>query len=129
MRFSIASAFFHMRCLAPSIIRYHLYVRHLIGIDEAGRGALAGPVSVGAVLLPADLNWRELYATLKNRGAVRLRDSKQLSAQQREVLFEQIVTHGRMKHAHAFVDAKVIDEIGIVNAASEAAPSITALAR
>ncbi|RJR13113.1 ribonuclease HII [Candidatus Parcubacteria bacterium] len=96
-------------------------VRYVIGIDEAGRGALAGPVSVGAVLAPEDFDWRELYTLVTKRGSVRLRDSKQLSPQQRDILYKEIITHGRLKHAHAFVEASVIDEIGIANAAREAA--------
>ena len=96
-------------------------MRYVIGIDEAGRGALAGPVCVGAVLMPLDLDWRIGYALVTARGEPRLRDSKQLSAQQREILYEYITTHGRLKHAAAFVDAPVIDSIGIVNAAHEAA--------
>ena len=93
----------------------------LIGIDEVGRGALAGPVCVGAVLFPDDLDWKEAFALVQKRGPIRLRDSKQLSAQQRDILFEYITQHGRLKHAAAFVDAKTIDQIGIVNATHEAA--------
>ncbi len=96
-------------------------MRYVIGIDEAGRGALAGPVCVGAVLMPLDLDWRVAYALVTGRGEPRLRDSKKLSAQQREILYEYVVTHGRLKHAAAFVDAPVIDSIGIVSAAHEAA--------
>lgn len=101
-------------------MRYYREVRYLIGIDEAGRGALAGPVAVGAVLYPADLDWQSLYRLVTRRGEPKLRDSKQLSAQQRAVLYEHIVMHGRLKHACAFADAKTIDAIGIVNAAHEA---------
>lgn len=96
-------------------------MRYLIGVDEAGRGALAGPVCVGAVLYPEDFDWREAFSLVTRKGAPKLRDSKQLSAQQRRVLYDHIVSHGRLKHAHAFVDADVIDSIGIVNAAHEAA--------
>ena len=96
-------------------------MRYLIGVDEAGRGALAGPVSVGAVLFPSDLDWRELYEGITPRQKTRLRDSKQLSAQQRDIIYERIVSHGRLRHACAFVDADVIDAIGIVNASHEAA--------
>jgi ribonuclease HII len=96
-------------------------VNWVIGIDEAGRGALAGPVSVGAVLFPDDLDWREGFALVTKRGKPILRDSKQLTAQQRDILFEYITAHGRLRHASALVDAKTIDEIGIVNAANEAA--------
>lgn len=98
-------------------------VRYYIGIDEAGRGALAGPVCVGAVLMPEDFDWREGFALITKRGAPRLRDSKQLSPQQREVLFAYIEEHGRLRHAAAFVEASVIDVIGITNAVHEAAAS------
>ncbi len=94
---------------------------YLIGIDEAGRGALAGPVSVGAVLFPEDFDWREAFSLVTTKGEPRLRDSKQLSAQQRDILYTYITEHGRLKHAAALVDAWVIDQIGIVNAAHEAA--------
>lgn len=92
-----------------------------IGIDEAGRGALAGPVCVGAVLFPDDLDWKEAFALVTRKGKPVLRDSKQLTAQQRDILFDYIRSHGRLKHSYAFSDAKTIDEIGIVNAANEAA--------
>lgn len=95
-------------------------MRYVIGIDEAGRGALAGPVCVGAVLMPPDFDWREAFSLVTRRGAPRLRDSKQLSPQQRDTLFQYIASHGRLKHASAFVDAETIDIIGIVNAAHEA---------
>ncbi len=96
-------------------------MRYVIGIDEAGRGALAGPVCVGAVLMPEDLDWREAYALVTRRGAPVLRDSKKLSAQQRDMLYAYIAAHGRLRHASALVEARVIDSIGIVNAAYEAA--------
>ncbi len=96
-------------------------MQYLIGIDEAGRGALAGPVSVGAVLLPSNFDWREGFALVTKRGDPVLRDSKKLSAQQRDILYEYIISHGRMKHACALVEADIVDKIGIVNAAYEAA--------
>jgi ribonuclease HII len=96
-------------------------MRFFIGVDEAGRGALAGPVAVGAVLYPEDFDWRAAFALVTKRGEPRLRDSKQLSAQAREVLFEHIAAHGRLRHAWAFTDASAIDQIGIVNATHEAA--------
>ena len=93
----------------------------VIGIDEEGRGALAGPVSVGAVLYPTDFDWREGFALITKRGVPRLRDSKQLSAQQRSILYDFITRSGRLRHAHSLVSAESIDSIGIVNAAHEAA--------
>jgi ribonuclease HII len=95
-------------------------VQWQIGIDEAGRGALAGPVCVGAVLYPSDFDWHEAFSLVTKRGEPRLRDSKQLSAQQRGVLFEYITSHARLRHAGALVSAESIDAIGIVNAAHEA---------
>lgn len=93
----------------------------IVGIDEAGRGALAGPVCVGVVAMPQDFNWKEGFALFTRKGKPKLRDSKQLSAQQRAILYEYIAAHGRLRHAHAFVEAPTIDEIGIANAAREAA--------
>lgn len=98
-----------------------MYVQYTIGMDEAGRGALAGPVCVGAVLVPLDFDWREVFRLITKRGAPKLRDSKQLTAQQRDILYECIVEHGRLRHAAALVGAETIDAIGIVNATHEAA--------
>ncbi len=95
-------------------------VEYVIGIDEVGRGALAGPVGVGAVLYPADFPWRDVFRLITKKGVPKLKDSKQLTAQQRDILSEYIVAHGRLRHAVAYVDAHTIDAIGIVNAANEA---------
>ena len=94
---------------------------YTIGVDEAGRGALAGPVCVGAVLMPESFDWREVFALITKRGEPKLRDSKQLSPTQRTVLYEYIVAHGSLKHAAGLVDARVIDEIGIAPATRRAA--------
>lgn len=96
-------------------------MRYEIGIDEAGRGALAGPVCVGAVLAPEGFDWRSIFRSITKRGSPQLRDSKQLSAQQREILFSLIEDHGGLRHAYALVSADTIDAIGIANAAREAA--------
>lgn len=96
-------------------------MQKLVGIDEAGRGALAGPVCVGAVLLPKEFDWRDGFSLVTRKGEPRMRDSKQLSPQQRDILFDYIAQHPRMRHAAALVSAETIDAIGIVNAAREAA--------
>jgi ribonuclease HII len=90
-------------------------------VDEAGRGALAGPVCVGAVLYPETHDWRSAFSLVTRRGEPKLRDSKKLSAQDRDTLYAHIAQHGALKHAFALVDAETIDRIGIVNAANEAA--------
>ena len=92
-----------------------------IGVDEAGRGALAGPVSVGAVLYPKDFDWKEAFRLVTKRGEVKLRDSKKLLPAQREVLYEYIENQPRLKYACALVDATTIDSIGIVPATHRAA--------
>ena len=55
------------------------HYKHIAGLDEAGRGALAGPVSVGAVILPNDKTF--LLRTLAG-----VRDSKQMTPFERESL-------------------------------------------
>ncbi|MBQ3053343.1 MAG: ribonuclease HII [Clostridia bacterium] len=79
----------------------------LAGVDEAGRGPLAGPVFAAAVILP--------------RGLVieGIDDSKKLSEKKREELFE-IITHKAIAYAIASEDEKVIDEINIRNATYKA---------
>ncbi|HSG67558.1 MAG TPA: ribonuclease HII [Bacteroidales bacterium] len=73
------------------------------GLDEAGRGCLAGPVFAAAVILPADF-----------RNDV-LNDSKQLSARQRDMLRIEI-EKSALSWAVAMVDNNEIDEINILNA-------------
>lgn len=73
------------------------------GIDEAGRGPLAGPVAAAAVILPKDLTIPDLN------------DSKQLSGKKRETLFE-IIKEKALAYAIASVDNKIIDKINILQA-------------
>ena len=73
------------------------------GVDEAGRGALAGPVAAAAVILPHD------YSNPL------LNDSKQLTAKQRETL-RDIIKSESIAWAIALVPEKTIDEINILNA-------------
>jgi len=79
----------------------------IAGIDEAGRGPLAGPVAAGAVILPADHDI--LY----------LNDSKKLSAKKRDLLFEQIKEEA-VAWAVGLVEPARIDEINILQATYEA---------
>ena len=78
--------------------------QRIAGIDEAGRGPLAGPVSVAAVVLP------------ENYSHSVLNDSKQLSESQREDLYEEITGDERIDWASALVEAQEIDEINILKA-------------
>lgn len=87
---------------------YALGCRHIIGIDEAGRGPWAGPVSAGAVCLPLDHT--DLTQALKG-----VRDSKQLSARQRDNVYETI-KEVALAWGIGHSTAQEIDEIGIVPA-------------
>jgi ribonuclease HII len=84
----------------------------IAGVDEAGRGALAGPVAAAAVILP--LQNPAALAALQG-----VNDSKQLSPARREVLFERI-TQFALAYAVALEPAAVIDEIGILAATKRA---------
>jgi len=87
-------------------------LRYVAGLDEAGRGAVAGPVVAAAVIPPLDD-----AARLKELGAVN--DSKQLTAQQRDTLFDLICTHA-LAFGIGSTPADVIDEIGIIPANARA---------
>lgn len=87
---------------------YEIGYRHILGIDEVGRGPWAGPVTAGAVCLPLDR--KDLTDVLKG-----VRDSKQMSANQRETLNETI-KEVALAWGIGNASAMEIDEIGIVPA-------------
>ena len=89
------------------------YFGHIAGLDEAGRGALAGPVAVGAVILPKDEP--HLLRTLDG-----VRDSKQLTPLERESLAPRIKKTA-LSWSVAFASAREIDRYGIVPATRLAA--------
>ena len=82
---------------------YHRGYKQVAGVDEAGRGALAGPVVAAAVILPAE-------CTIKG-----LRDSKQLSATQRARLFDEI-RNVAVAVSIGTSDHQVIDRLNILQA-------------
>jgi len=79
-------------------------IRYVAGIDEAGRGPLAGPVVAACVMLP------------ENCLIEGVNDSKKLSASKREKLYE-IIMEKAISVGVGIVDEKTIDEINILNAA------------
>jgi ribonuclease HII len=85
------------------------------GVDEAGRGPLAGPVVSAAVILPAA--WANGGFDMR---LVDLNDSKQLTEAQRENFFQIITTHPDLHYAIAIVDAATIDRINILQATHRA---------
>ena len=76
----------------------------IAGVDEAGRGPLAGPVVAAACILPKG-------ALFEN-----LNDSKKLSAQQREKLYVQITSHPDLIYGVGIIDVETIDRINILQA-------------
>ena len=80
---------------------------YICGIDEAGRGPLAGPVVAGAVILP------------KNCSLLYLNDSKQLSEKKREELYDKIMSEA-VAVGVGYASPERIDEINILNATYEA---------
>lgn len=82
---------------------YKSGVTFLAGVDEAGRGPLAGPVVAAAVILPKNFHHKEID------------DSKKLSHKQREKLFD-IITQNAISYSFSVISQKTIDEINILNA-------------
>ena len=76
----------------------------IAGIDEAGRGPLAGPVVAAACILPQGLLFENLN------------DSKQLSEEEREVLFHSITSCTGLLYGLGIVDVETIDRINILRA-------------
>lgn len=76
----------------------------LCGVDEAGRGPLAGPVCAAAVILPRGLEIKGLD------------DSKKLSEKKREALFD-IICSAAVSYGIAFATVEEIEELNILNAA------------
>jgi ribonuclease HII len=87
----------------------------IAGVDEAGRGPLAGPVVAAAVVFPADWILRGLPETLQG-----IHDSKQLSAGTREVLYARLMSRPEICIGIGRVDAPLIDQINILQATHRA---------
>ncbi|OGZ22863.1 MAG: ribonuclease HII [Candidatus Nealsonbacteria bacterium RIFCSPLOWO2_01_FULL_41_9] len=79
-------------------------LKKVAGLDEAGRGPLAGPVVAGAVCAKPGLP------------QIKLRDSKQLSAKQREYFYKILTSHKGIRWGIGIVSEKIIDKINILEA-------------
>ncbi len=82
-------------------------VNFIVGVDEAGRGPLCGPVVAACCILPRDY---------KNE---HVNDSKKLSEKKREIAYKEIIENA-LDYGIGIVDAKRIDEINIYEATKEA---------
>lgn len=76
----------------------------IAGVDEAGRGPLAGPVVAAACILPEGVLFKNLN------------DSKQLTREQREALFAEIVHCPDLIYSVGIIDVKIIDKVNILQA-------------
>lgn len=82
---------------------YNKNIEYVCGIDEAGRGPLAGPVVVATVIMPKD-------SMIEG-----VNDSKKVSEKKREKLYE-LITQEAICYAVGIIDQKEIDKINILNA-------------
>ena len=80
------------------------------GLDEAGRGPLAGPVVAGAVVI---LDYKKIIRQLADKN---INDSKKLSEKQREEIYKFLINHPQIKWGAGIVSEKVIDKINILEA-------------
>ena len=78
-------------------------INYICGIDEAGRGPLAGPVVVASVIMPRD-------SMIEG-----VNDSKKVSEKKREKLYEEIIENA-ISYSVGIVDQKEIDRVNILNA-------------
>ena len=85
---------------------YEKGLKLIAGIDEAGRGPLAGPVVVAAVVMPED-------SFIEG-----VNDSKKVSEKKREKLYDLILEEA-LGYGVGIIDQKEIDEINILNATKE----------
>lgn len=86
---------------------YNEKIKVIVGVDEAGRGPLCGPVVAAACILP------RTYINEK------INDSKKLSEKKRELLYDEIINNA-LSYGVGIVDSKRIDEINIYEATKEA---------
>lgn len=98
-RFEFESALWGSNCL------------RVAGVDEAGRGPLAGPVVAAAVILPPTWLVSNLPKALRG-----LNDSKQLTSEQRDDFYAFLIESTEIQYAVCSVDSTVIDTINILQA-------------
>ncbi|MBQ9694211.1 MAG: ribonuclease HII [Kiritimatiellae bacterium] len=83
----------------------------LAGVDEAGRGCLAGPVVAGAVEIAEDA-----IVDLSKNELIAVTDSKQLTEKKREALWEILTHHPKIRYGVGIASVQEIDTINILNA-------------
>jgi len=84
--------------------KQYCHLGDVVGIDEAGRGPLAGPVSVAGVILPEGFEHPLIN------------DSKKLSEKRREALYDELCDRSEIRWAVSLVDVEEIEELNILKA-------------
>lgn len=82
--------------------------RCVVGLDEAGRGPLAGPVVAAACYIPIEIDIDGIY------------DSKQLTADERATTFQKLTTHAKVLCGVGIIENDLIDQINILEASLSA---------
>lgn len=95
-------------------------IQYVAGVDEVGRGPLAGPVVAAAVVIQKDFFEHKRTSSVflpeyKNSG-VMIRDSKKLSMAQREKVFNLLVANEKIDYGIGIIHEKIIDQINILKA-------------
>ena len=97
-------------CICAILVQMKNQFRYVVGVDEAGRGPLAGSVAVGVVKVPIDFDWDLISG---------VGDSKQVSEKKRAAIFlraTQLKQSGKLDFSVVLVRATYIDKHGIVSA-------------
>jgi len=84
------------------------------GLDEAGRGPLAGPVTAAAVIFKFEI--LNLKSILNNSIFKKINDSKKMTAKTREEVYDFLVKHPNIEWGVGIVSEKIIDKINILEA-------------
>lgn len=90
-------------------------MQYVVGVDEAGRGPLAGPVAVGVVMVPQNFNIKKVFPGVA--------DSKKLTEKKREeiyTLLQQAQKNETLRYVVVFASAQMIDRDGITKAVRDA---------
>ena len=96
----------------------------IIGLDEAGRGSLAGPVAAAGVMINLNQGINKIKKQSSKQSFQEIlkktKDSKQLTPKQRENIFQLVKKSSLINFAYSFISAKTIDKININQATQKA---------
>jgi len=91
--------------------------RFVVGLDEVGRGALAGPVVGAAVVISSKIKNQNVRSKYKMQDLLKeIKDSKKLMPSKREELYKILINHPNIEWGIGRVDSRMIDKINILEA-------------